>query len=213
MAKKEIDHDKFKNIASGVQSLVIALGVLIGGVWTLYLFTSLNTRARALAEFEELKRKNHQGVITIDIKAEQEDIPDDKGRSIKINIQATNLGDSNSKLKLGDSPLIVIKLQPDNEGRLHKEWVKTSDIPYFNPDKLASPDSKPGDLIEPQDIELLRAGQTESFPTWFHVEEAGLYFIEFAPELTGDDLKKVQQATGEPNRIFRATGQTFIVVK
>jgi hypothetical protein len=213
MAKKALDHERFMNVAAGVQSWVIALGVFIGGIWTLYLYTALNTKQRALAEFEELRRKNHQGVVTIDIKAEQEYIPDDPGRSIKINIQATNLGDRNIPLKLGDAPLTVSKLYPDNEGRLHIIWAKNSSIPYLNRDKLVVRDLRSNDLVEPVAFELLRAGQTVSFPTWFHVEGTGLYLIEFAPELTGEELKIAQQAAGEPNRIFHVTGQTFIVVK
>jgi hypothetical protein len=213
MPKKELNHEKFMNVAAGVQSWVVALGVFIGGIWTLYLYTALNTKQRALAEFEEMRRKNHQGVVIIEIKAEQEYIPDDPGRSIKINIQATNLGDRNTPLNLGGAPLTVAKLYPDNEGRLHIEWAKHTPIPYLNREKLAKRDLRSNDLVESVDFELLRAGQTVSFPTWFHVEGTGLYMIEFASELTGEELKMARQAAGDPNRVFHVTGQTFIVVK
>jgi hypothetical protein len=213
MAKKELDHEKFKNVAAGVQSWVVALGLLIGGIWTLYLYTALNTKQMALAEFEEMRRKNHQGVVTIDVKAEQEYMPDDPGKSVRINIQATNLGDRNIPLKLGDAPLTVSKLHPDNDGRLHIEWAKSSSIPYLNHDSLAVRDLRSNDVVEPVEFELLRAGQTVSFPTWFHVEGAGLYLIEFAPELTGEELRIAQQAAGRPNDKFHVTGQTFILVK
>ena len=46
--------EKFNNIASGIQSLLLALAVIIGGVWTLYTFSSLKQVEKAKAELHEM---------------------------------------------------------------------------------------------------------------------------------------------------------------
>jgi hypothetical protein len=205
--------EKFKNIAAGVQSGIIALGVLIGGFWTLYTFSALKASYKADAEIRQLELSNRvQGVIDIEIKAEQVSIPNDTGRSIKIDIQAKNLGNRNLKLELSNHALTVAKVRPDNEGYLYIEWFKNPPIPYLDASKLVSRDLKLDNRVAPSPTELLRAGQTEAFPCWFRVEEAGLYLIDFEGALTGEDLKISQQETGQTKQ-FNVTAQTFIVVK
>ncbi len=96
---KEFDHEKFKNVAAGVQSIILAVAVLVGGIWTVYLFRILDTKGRALAERHAFElRDREQGVINIDISAKQVSIPGDKGRNIYIDIQVKNLGNRNNPL-------------------------------------------------------------------------------------------------------------------
>jgi hypothetical protein len=210
---KRSTFEKFKNIAAGVQSVVLALGVLIGGLWTYYTFGALRARYKAEAEIRQLELANRvQGVIDIEIKAEQVSTPNDTGRSINIDIQVKNLGNRNLKLELPNHALTIAKVKPDNEGHLYIEWFKNPTIPYLDASKLISRDLKLDNSVKPTPPELLRAGQTVAFPCWFRVEEAGLYLIDFEGALTGEDLKISQQETGQTKQ-FNVTAQTFIVVK
>lgn len=121
-AAKRSTFEKFKNIAAGVQSVIIALGVLIGGLWTYYTFGALRARYKAEAEIRQLELANRvQGVIDIEIKAEQVSSPNDTGRFIKIDIQAKNLGNRNLNLELPNHALTVAKVQPDGEGYLWQQ--------------------------------------------------------------------------------------------
>jgi hypothetical protein len=43
------DHEKFKNVAAGLQSVVTLLGICIGGVWILYTFWALGAGQKAKA--------------------------------------------------------------------------------------------------------------------------------------------------------------------
>src|SRR5882757_2985695 len=93
----EFNHERFKNIAAGVQSCVIAVSVVIGGIWTYYLFKALNAKGRAIAELHELElRDREQGVIDIEISAKQVAIPGGTGRDIAIDIKVKNLGNRNN---------------------------------------------------------------------------------------------------------------------
>jgi hypothetical protein len=212
-AAKRSTYEKFKNIAAGVQSVILTLGVLIGGLWTYYTFGALRARYKAEAEIRQLELANRvQGVIDIEIKAEQVSTLNDAGRSIKIDIQVKNLGNRNLNLELPNHALTVAKVQPDNEGHLYIEWFKNPTIPYLDADELILRDLKLDNRVKPTLPELLRAGQTVAFPCWFRVEEAGLYLIDFEGALTGEDLKISQQETGQTKQ-FNVTAQTFIVVK
>jgi hypothetical protein len=223
------NHEKFKDIAAGIQSYAIVVGVLIGGLWALYTFISLRTKEKAAAElhqfelrerdFERINRE--QGVINIEIDAEQVSIPNDSGRNIKVNIQVKNLGNRNLKIDLGDRALAIarvqLEVQPDEEARLPTdkarlriEGLTVSPIPYLNISKL----NEPNGYVTAQSFELLRAGQTVSFPAWLRVEKEGLYLIDFEAALTGQDLEVTQKAFGDPGQAtFHSNGQTFIVVK
>lgn len=216
------DHEKFKNVAAGAQSLAIVLGVLIGGAWALYTFLALRTREKADAElhqFElrkrELERVNReQGVINIEIKAEQVANPTDPGHSIKIDIEVKNSGNRNVKIEFPIHALTVTKVRSDDEGRLHREMVKHPIIPYLNAGNDRRSD-KSDDLIHQTPPELLRAGQTMTYLSWCRVEAAGLYLIEFKAALTGEELHLTRLGLGvaDENRPFNAVDQIFLVVK
>jgi hypothetical protein len=47
----------FEHITAGIQAIVVAGAVLIGGAWTLYTFGALHEKTRAEAEAQELQRK------------------------------------------------------------------------------------------------------------------------------------------------------------
>lgn len=152
-------------------------------------------------------------MIDIEINAEQVSIPNDAGRSIKIDVKVKNVGNRNLKLEFKKHALTVAKVRPDNEGHLLIiEWYKFSTVPYLYPDQLDLRDRVSDFHVKPLETELMRAGQTVSFPCWFRAEEAGLYLIDFEGALTGDDLEISQQETGTV-RPFNVSGQTFSVVE
>lgn len=41
------EHDKFKNVTAGIQSIAIVIAVIVGGGWTTYLFYTLHTREKS----------------------------------------------------------------------------------------------------------------------------------------------------------------------
>lgn len=225
-------HERFQHVAAGLQSYAIILAVLIGGAWALYTFISLRARDTARAELHQYEIKEHefelrkreferagreQAVVNIEVKAVQATAPADTGRSIEINIQVKNIGNRNVRLEFPDYSMTVAEVRPDDKGHLHidRDKIKNPTIPYINASKLPSRDLKSDDRIYQTLPELLRAGQTMTYLSWCHVEEPGLYLVEFAALLTGQELTTTRLGLNvtEENQSFHAVGQTFIVVK
>ena len=54
-APSRFDHDRFKNIASGIQSLIAAAALGVAGVWVVYSFVALKSEQKAKAEIASLE--------------------------------------------------------------------------------------------------------------------------------------------------------------
>jgi len=70
-----MDADRFSKFAAGLQSIITALGVIVGGVWVLFTFGYLGMAAKSraeLAEFDLRQRKaqeelaERQPILAID---------------------------------------------------------------------------------------------------------------------------------------------------
>jgi len=225
-------HERFQHVAAGLQSYAIILGVLVGACWAVYTFISLRERDTARAQLHQYQIQEHefelrksefervgreQAVANVEVKAAQVATPTDAGRAIEINIQLKNIGNRNVKFEFPDYSMTVAKVQPDDKGYLHidRDKIKNPTIPYINARKLPSRDLKSDDRIYQTPPELLRAGQTMTYLSWCRVEEPGLYLIEFAARLTGQDLTATRLGLNvtDENEPFHVVGQTFIVVK
>lgn len=49
------DHERFEKLASGIQSLAVAVAVIVGGLWTGWTFYALKSSEKALSELEKTK--------------------------------------------------------------------------------------------------------------------------------------------------------------
>jgi hypothetical protein len=54
------NHERFKNITEGIQSVIIAVAVLIGGIWTAYTFSALHTTEKAKADLATVQLTNEK---------------------------------------------------------------------------------------------------------------------------------------------------------
>jgi hypothetical protein len=46
--------ERFSNISSGIQNIILGAAVIIGGAWTAFIFSTLRTKYKAEAEITEL---------------------------------------------------------------------------------------------------------------------------------------------------------------
>jgi hypothetical protein len=53
-----MDTDQFNKIAGGLQSIITALGIAVGGIWVLFTFQYLGTAEKSRAELAELDLNN-----------------------------------------------------------------------------------------------------------------------------------------------------------
>src|ERR671939_400794 len=85
LSHTSFDDNKFNHIASGIQSIVVAAGLVVGGIWTLYTFNALGVVSRALAERTEIERRSREEpVLALEIKAVEATTPGNAGRLITI---------------------------------------------------------------------------------------------------------------------------------
>ena len=204
--------EKYKTLAEIVQSVAIACGVFIGGLWTVFTFNALQSGYKAEAEIRQIElASREQGVINTSVNAGQVSIPNDTGRYIKIDIQVQNAGNRNLVLELPEHALTIAKVLLNEGGQLRRERYKFSPVPSLYPAKSHLNETESNTFVKPLERELVRAGQTIDYPCWLRIEEAGLYLITFVGNLKGEDLSITQQALGEVKPIS-VGGHTFIVV-
>jgi hypothetical protein len=109
------DHEKFKNVADGVQSLVLAIGLIVGAVWTLYTFRHLASAQKASAELTEIERRQQPGfAIAIDTKCSTKRL--DGAYELFISLELRNDGRQNIRLDLSEPSISLAKVRPENGG-------------------------------------------------------------------------------------------------
>jgi hypothetical protein len=99
--------------------------VVIGGVWALYRFLSLQEIAKARAELEE-KRKilTEQGILSVEISTESYPRPKDDGYFIHIRASITNVGNRVETLYWKNSGAYAAPVNQDVAGKVVcGEWI------------------------------------------------------------------------------------------
>jgi hypothetical protein len=104
------DHEEFKNIASGIQSLIAALGIIIGGILVVYNFWTLGTTNKARAEIAILEHNAvEQPVLQLDMQPTTVLDPERTGRLISVSVKLRN--DGKRIVKLQPPSLLVSRLR------------------------------------------------------------------------------------------------------
>jgi hypothetical protein len=76
-----MDASEFSKIAAGLQSIITAIGIIVGGAWVLYTFWHLGTAEKSRAELIDLDLKKRTGeeelaerqpILSIDLKWRQQ---------------------------------------------------------------------------------------------------------------------------------------------
>lgn len=201
------NHEKFKNIASGLQSIFIIITFAIGGIWTIYTFDVLSARDRAKVELKEIEKNLHQqAVVNVDLSIKQVDLSIDNKRYINITANIENTGNRSTRLELGDRVIAVIKINYDSDGELVVENIIHSPVLAFADETQANFWSLPYTIID--------SGETRKFPFFIQVGSPGIYLIGFQAIYSGEEsIKFPQKVGGSPGHIFTVSGYEYFVVK
>src|SRR4051794_30702167 len=60
-----MDHEKFKDLTSGIQSIVLSLAVIVGGLWALYTFWGTKQLQKAQAEILGLQIASNRSKVEL----------------------------------------------------------------------------------------------------------------------------------------------------
>ncbi|HIB47747.1 MAG TPA: hypothetical protein EYO35_05535 [Flavobacteriaceae bacterium] len=108
-----MDSQKFSNYCSGIQNVVIALAVIIGGVWTLVSFEALNQREIAKAQLDELnKRIEKVKIPALSLKTNLIK-EEDKDSIYQIKVEVTNIGNEVLELSYPNEESFQVTLITD----------------------------------------------------------------------------------------------------
>lgn len=196
--------DHFSELASGIESLVIAAAVLLGGAWTLIRFSALKAIRKAKAELEAVERGLMQrGILDIDIVASNLHQQDLALHRLLVKVKVKNIGDRTEVL-VWDT--VSIKAIPVDTPRL-------ADEPPSESGKGQSVHNAAQNLDNTS--ESILPGQTRIFPFVISLHAPGLYLIAFdalvsprESELLGQEHPKFP---GELDEVFWQ-GSTYHMV-
>jgi hypothetical protein len=209
-AAAQFDHERFKNIFTGVQSLVFAVAIVIGGFWTLVTFNMLGQRDKARVELAELQDRakreaemvGSQAAIEIDIDATQISSADDQDRQFMlVSVVIKNTGTRNNYLEFDSrGPLAVTPVSFDAD-----------DYPVFGETERMQVVG--GEVTERIAGIMVRAGSRSSrMPFLIPVKAPGIYYLAFSLDVKGVEADVVAK-TAEVGRLTWSASTYFVVKK
>ena len=192
----------FETLMNGVESLVVSLAVLGGGIWAVFKFTALGEKARAQAELQRLQQlARAQAVIEISIDATQFTLPEDDSRYVSAVVEIRNNGTRNTRLEFPKDrkPFSVASV----------EIMQNGEMKFLEPDRYGTPVGT--SLEEESPSSIVRAAGVERIPFVFRVGTGGLFFLVFSVPVPQEE-KEIAEKLG-----FKYganwVGKKFIVVE
>jgi hypothetical protein len=172
-----IDYENLKNLASVIQSLVVSIGLILGGIWTLLTFRIFALKDKAEAELQKIKQELSQSpVIQISMQAKQKDISQDSNRYIEVDVVVENKGNKAANIKLSDNtPLTIARVEVSSENKVSEQTK--NDIPiYYVEENIQT-------LVKIK----LRPGFSESYSFIARVDQPGIYLLTFKLPVPSED--------------------------
>jgi len=168
-------YESFKNLASGMQSWIVSVAVLVGGGWTFYTFVALDMAKRAEKELFA------QAQVNIKIAAREEDLGNGRSCVVAI-VEVANAGGRNVFLDYSEKPFSVRRVSFDQAGNSHFGEE------LFQPNLWGS--------------RVLRGGETDQYPFLVSVRDPGMYIVQFRVPLPQREMEEHLRAGGPPGKIY-----------
>ena len=199
--------EKFHNITTGLQSIAIAIGVVVGGLWTIYTYDALDARNKALTELKGLEKQlNEQAVITVSSVFEQKELPSDNRKYAKVGVTLKNHGSRNTRLDFGDKVIAVSRMKKSEE-----DWtLKQENIMHF---PALTYNDVGQSIIGNLPYIVVRAGGEVVLHFWLQFPQPGLYFMEFQARYSEQESYVFAKLVdSDVNSVYVFT-QDFIIVE
>lgn len=180
-----IQVEGFKNLAAGVQSLVLSVGLLVGGIWTIYKF--------ALVE----------DFVALEIEIEATPLTHESAgrRAVLVEVTVRNKGTRQVELDLSGQPLLLQKLGRHSSGELIAEetlaprcYVSLSDVPSIR--QLRSSQG-----VQP--------GTSKTIPFYQELDSPGTYLITFCSPVSEGLLPELNDPKFDPEAAAKRQGARY----
>lgn len=156
-------HD-FANFASGIQSIAIALTVLVGGLWALFRFFSLRSIKQARLELEVAERSLRERGI-LDIQLEVSQLFSELGSFIAVKVTITNVGTGMEVINWSSSGVYALRVESI-----------VGDALTFSETSLR------GHRGRRMENSSIAPGETTRPALLIPVQEPGIYYVYFSAE-------------------------------
>ena len=175
------DPERFSKIASGIQSIVVAGALLVGGGWTLYTFNSQLQVENARGQLQKLSQElSREPKLEINVSVSQVAVGAKKRRHLFGDIAVSNVGNTTTALVLDDRPIELFKVGFDSSGETN--WQLIHKI-----NSRTGPAATLGVLIS-------HAGAKNVITFATFVDQPGLYVIRFEVERSKEEQERARTA-------------------
>jgi hypothetical protein len=204
------DAERFANLASGVQSLVIAIAVIVGGGWSFYTFSSQLQVQNARAQLTKLERDleaEPRVELDLDISAIERpsvdgppiDGPSKKRQYFVATLSAKNVGTANTVLRLNEYPVELFKVSLDRAGTESWTLIRRTGVRMDHDRTLSAL--------------ALQVGAANKTSFIIAVDSPGLYLAQVSAERTAAEAATARAVAGVPDntgQIYWASGRYFV---
>ena len=163
VAGTAVDHERFKNIASEIQSLMAAFGLAVAGLWVVFSFFALKSEQKAKAEIASLEFAAQQDpVLQVDLSASAPSTSASGPRIASFHAKLRN--DGKRALEFEAPTLRVLRIDPAGK----KAPVIGVVAEYMDPTGK----------LEKMPPRILRSGQARTIAFMAPLPEAGDYLVQ-----------------------------------
>ncbi len=192
------DYDHFSKLASGIQSIVTTLGLILCGIWALIRYDALSERDIATAQrkkyFADAKEAERiasvKKVIYMDLNVKELKSKVYHGRWVLVELSVKNTGNENLKIDLNKSKFYVTKVDTIDRSGIIK-YNRRFDLKLDYIDKTLK-------------WLLIRPGtEVDRYRTIQKLNDLGLYLVRFTFEDPDTSIGKSREFSAE----------TFFIIK
>ena len=156
--------EDYNNFASAIQSLIIAISIIIGGIWAIFRCFSLRALKKAKSEVEKLKKElQERAILNVQINFEILGSLNNRNKSICLTLNLTNEGNRKEVIDLSKSRVLASHITQTDERVPH--------ILNTNDGFLLS------SLLEMEGI-TVAPGSTSNISYIVPIEKPGTYLVE-----------------------------------
>lgn len=166
-----MESETFKNLAEGIQSIIIVVGLIAGGIWTFRNFNLLHARKIAQSQLKELeKRLEEWGEIETEVIARQIESVNANEFLIVASVEFKNTGTREVRLDFSKRPCSISEVIFDNSGQprlenpIHCNFIAPAPFADDQSDRMLH-----SAVIEPKGI--LKTSSA------FRITNPGLYLV------------------------------------
>jgi hypothetical protein len=181
------DPDRFQKVASGVQSSLLSIALVVGGGWTLYVFNSQLQVENARAQLAKLNRDLTESPrLELDISVQPLKFSKASDhRYFECRLTVKNVGTKSTTLNFEDKAVRLYRVAIDDHGQSSWSLAQATNIPVD--DKAATRLSA-----------LVAQTGATNFASWaMEINEPGLYVLSIsAKRSASEDAEAI--AAGAP---------------